>query len=290
MSAEKVKILKLGQPHKKEILFLESGFHFIGLKDFSFPPKDIREKIGLLPKVNYTPTNFVKRGADEILKEAQDNPIVVSISKASPQERQMLENLRERHSNIQLVDDGPEENLLLRSVCKNIASYVTEKNGAIGAIGFKTFVEELFSKHQDSVLTEWNDFIVKHETTSKATSVEDTHHFTNVGLKTKSEGADPLRSEVLRFVSDVMNIQSIRIAAEKIFHDQSRSTHDHFKSFEDFLVAIGMAEFSNFVRGGVVYRIRKGDEKFFVEKEYMPRRLAAEIMDEVSDVIEEKNK
>lgn len=290
MPAEQVRILKLGQPHKKEILFLETGFHFKGSKDFSFPPQDVRERIGSLPKVNYTPTNFVKRGANEILEEAQNNPIIVSISKASPQERQMLLDLHGDHSNIQLVDDGPEENLLLRSVCQNITSYVTEKNGAIGAIAFKIFVEELFTKHKNSALTEWNDFIVGNEITSKATSVKDTHHFTNVGLKTKSEGDDPLRNEVLAFVTNIMNIQSIRLAAEKIFYDKSRKEHDYFKTFEDFLIAIGMAEFSNFVRGGVVYRIRKGDEKFFVEKEYMPRRLAAEIMDEVSQITEEENK
>jgi hypothetical protein len=289
MGAETVKILEQGHPHKQQILSLESGFNLSLLKDFHFPPTDIRERIGSLPKITHTATNFKEKGVKVILEEANGDPIVVDISKASQQEINSLSQLADTNKNILLVNDKKNVDPILRDVCEQIISYKQKGKNPVGAIAFQIFIEELFIKHKADVLLEWNTYIVEHETAGKAKSAEDTHHYSNVGLKTKSEGNDLLREEVIAFVREIMNCKTVNDDAKKIFSNSFRKKHDHIIKFEDFLLAIGMAEFSNFVRGGILTRGRKGDEKFFVKNEYMPRRLAAEVIDEVTEVLKEKN-
>lgn len=293
MPTEQGKILRLGNPHKSRILLFESGFK--NRTREGFPPKSILEVISCLPKINNSATKLREVRDENILKDAGQQSYIIDVGKSSAKERERFERLKKLNPNIVLVSDIDLVDPILRNICTEIVSFNKDGGNTRGAIAFRVFMEELFSFHQVDILNEWNRFVANHESTKDAVSPFNTHHYSNVGLKTGSE-EDGLRDEVVNFVNEIMNDPIFMTVEKSLFNNDLRIKHKHFdnpddaiKSFNNFLLVLGMAMFSNFVRGGILVRGRKEDENFFTtikeKKEYKPRRLAAEVMDEVNAVL-----
>lgn len=263
--------------------------------ELSFPQPETIEKIHALKSVNEQPTKLKGKTARQIAERAVrelGGTLSVDVSKAPEEE---IAPIREA-ANI-IVDgtkpviniygdprssspeDSPGEDEILRSINAEILDEKSPVN--IGRTAFQRFIETLFTNPQNHPLVhrEWNEFIVNHATTKKVHSPLETHHFANVGLKRVSEGEDPQRDQVVKFVKEVM--QTVRSQVAQVFANPEIEKHanEEMNSPDNQALSIGMAMYSNFVRGGAYYRHRRGENSL---AEYEPRKIAAETIDQVT--------
>ncbi|OGG26828.1 hypothetical protein A2960_01520 [Candidatus Gottesmanbacteria bacterium RIFCSPLOWO2_01_FULL_39_12b] len=260
----------------------------------SFPSPELREKIGALPSVNCTATQFFGKRPGEIaahVRGHQSGVLIIDLANVPVAERQNIiaaslldyDGIKPIAKATLLNEDGKivrdsdgftTEDLILRDIVQETL------DNPIGKTAFGRFIEALFTKdeNRDLVIDEWNKYIVNHSVTGNVFSPLNTHHFDNVGLKTKLKGEDSLRDQVVAFVKGVMG--KVKPQAEEIFKDEKIKSHffSEMNEPDNRLLALGMAELSNFVRGAIFYRIRLGDESL---QKYAPRRIAADIIDKV---------
>lgn len=257
------------------------------------PSHPVIDRIHQLEPINASPTQFIGQTAPEISGFVVSNlggRMVLDVGKAPISERLPIReavNLRpsgyEGPFEIKILGDSdlPEtvgvsaEDQILREIDQEII------HNQIGITAFNRFIEKLFKDPNSRPLvdTEWVRFLVGHEVSGKVNSPYETHHYHNVGLKTRSEGDDPLREEVVVFVRNAMD--RVKEEARGIFEDPSIKRHEspEMNEPDNRLLAIGMAEFSNFARGGIFYQYRDGEQTL---SKYKPRRLAAQTIDEVT--------
>ena len=257
------------------------------IEQTQLPSQAIIDEIATLPKTNVSPTNLIGLSPPQIAQYAIDKlngQMRINIGKASQDEKESIKAAKELDlADIQIHDssltvdkDGfSQEDRILRKIDQEVIS------GNIGQDAFKRFIGVLLQNEENHhlVIDEWNTFIVDHKESRNVDSPYETHHFPNVGLRKVSEGKDTLRDEVVIFVRGAM--EKVRKEAVIIFENQEIMNHRSPKmNIEDNrLFAIGMAEFSNFARGGILYRYQNGQKAL---DDYRPRALAAEIIDEVT--------
>lgn len=165
-------------------------------------------------------------------------------------------------------------------ILRQINREILRGKHSVGRVAFKKFIHALFtdSNYKRLVVDEWNKFIVGHEEAGKATSPYETHHYGNVGLKRKSQGKDSLREEVVAFVRETMG--EIKAQAKELLSSEEINPHKSpaMNNLDNQLLATGMAMYSNFARGGIYYKYRRGEKEL---DKYQPRRIAADIINDV---------
>lgn len=246
------------------------------------------ERIKKLGAINATPTEFRGKTPDEIAAEASEKfkksgtKTVIDAGKATKTEKEALKAASK------IVPDTIEilaaettgefsaEDQVLRQINREIL----RGQHSVGRTAFKEFIHALFtnSEYKGLVIDEWNKFIVKHEEAGKATSPYETHHYGNVGLKRKSQGKDSLREEVVALVREAMG--EVKAQAIELFKNKEITPHDNpaMNKLDNRLLAIGMAMYSNFARGGIYYKYRRGEKEL---DKYQPRKIAANVIDSV---------
>lgn len=257
------------------------------------PSQTIIDRIHQLEPVNASPTQFIGMTSATIAQfviSDLSGRMVIDVGKAPEAERQPIREAitmrpqgHEGPFEIKILgdSDSPEsigvlaEDQILREIDKEVIS------SPIGMAAFRRFLEKLFKDpiYRPLVNTEWVKYLVGHEVSGKVNSPFETHHFHNVGLKTRSEGDDSLRDEVVIFVRQA--VETVRESAEVIFQNPEVIRHKspEMNEPDNRLLALGMAEFSNFVRGGILYRYRDGEHTL---SRYKPREIAAQTIDEVT--------
>lgn len=271
----------------------------------TFPSRKTIERIATLKKVNSAPTQFKGMTAAEIANEIVKNlggEITIDVSKAPEAEREPVRDA----ANIMvdgvlpvitiLGDTGEseaddigftEENLVLREINREILG----DNGNeinIGRAAFREFIRAMLEDPENYPLVrdEWNKFIVGHDTTGKIDTPYESHHLPNIGLRRKSEGEDSLRDEVTGFVKGIM--EGVRDKVAAIFEKGEMLDHANagMNTPDARSLALGLGTLSNLVRGAGLYRHRLGEDSL---DKYAPRRLAADMIDKVTQEAEKAN-
>lgn len=267
----------------------------------SFPSQKTIDRIRKLKEVNASPTQFKGMLAEEIARKIITNlggNITIDVSKAPETERAPIRNAANinidgQKPNITILGDNgdtktdkegfTEENQILREINTEI---LNDGEVNIGRIAFRKFIQTLIEDPKNYLLVreEWNKFIVGHAETGKIETPYDSHHFPNVGLKRRSEGEDTLREQQIGFIKGIMEEFRERVAT--LFESQDILQHANpgMNTLDAKLLALGVAEWSNFVRGAVYYRYRRGEDSL---DGYAPRKLAADIIDQVT--VEQNN-
>jgi hypothetical protein len=169
------------------------------------------------------------------------------------------------------------ENDILRSI---VSELVDKKNEVSQKArqALENFIANLVNNLPDLIKDEWVKFIVNHKTTKNIKSIDESHHWGNFGIPDKK---DPLRQPVIELVTGIM--EKVKDGVENILNnlteDEKHSTPEMNKP-DVRLLLLGLAELSNFVRGGIYYGRLNGKESL---KGYMPRWYAA-------DALEKENK
>lgn len=266
------------------------------MKSPSFPSQEVIDRITRLKTVNAAPTDFKGMSAGEIAQRIIADfggSITIDLSKAPEAERRPIRraaiiDVDGQIPNITILGDNgdakadeegfTEEDRILRAITAEILDDSQEVN--IGRIAFRRFVQTLIEKPENYPLVrdEWNSFIVEHAETGTIESPYESHHFPNVGLKRRSEGEDTLREQQIEFIKGIM--EEFREQVATLFRNRDIFEHanDGMNTLDARLLALGEAEWSNFVRGGVYYRYRRGEASL---DGYAPRRIAADIIDQV---------
>ena len=187
-----------------------------------------------------------------------NGPVVVNITKATDEEKALLKeaaDLLPDGKEVKFVDQKVEENLILQQIVEQLCDGHSDL--------FCNFLEALWAEGSDHFVKEWNEFVVGHPVAGKAESVEDTHHWANLGLE---DANHPLREKVTTLI----------VEGAVDFHETLATItaglkpHPNFKDERDILFAILMAELSNFVRGGVFYNFSNPEKV----QGYFPRQVA----------------
>lgn len=261
----------------------------------SFPSQEVIENIGRLSKVNASPSQFSGMSphqiAEKIISELSGK-ISIDLSKATPAERDSIMEA----ANVEIDGIKPvisvttpevNEDLILRAINSEILEDKIGGKPNIGRTAFRRFIQALLEdpKNYPLVRDEWNKFIVDHGETGHVTSPYESHHFQNVGLKRRSEGEDDLREKQIDFVKGVM--EEVRGQVATLFENEAILQHSSPEMNEPDarLMALGQAEWSNFVRGAAYYRYRRGENSL---DGYAPRRLAANVIDQTTRDITSK--
>ncbi len=254
----------------------------------SFPSQKSIEAIGKLRSIDATPTQFKGMTAEEIAEEINSNldgSITIDLSKAPEAERAPIREAAnididgEKPSITILGDNGEasEEDQILRDIN---AEMLEDSKVNIGRIAFRRFIKVLLEDPNNYPLVrdEWNLYIVGHDKTGKIDSPYEAHHLHNVGLKQRSEGEDPLREQMIGFVKGVM--EEFREKVADLFENDEIVEHpkEGMNTLDARLLALGLAELSNFIRRAGYHRYRRGEKSL---EAYAPGRLAADIIDEV---------
>lgn len=240
----------------------------ISLEKPVFPSPELREPIQQLGHVNASSTQFINHTPRDIVDFVREleGHATIDITQTSDEEITVLEQAKDLGNQNGVTID------LIRSSETDLLRNLTREALAQSQIrdAFKEFMHTLVVNPANNqlIIDEWNLYIVNHPQTRSATSPLETHHFHNVGLKTDSEGEDPLRGEVITFLESVM-----REYGEQILQLTGFSNHQTASMNEPYnrLLAICMAEWSNFLRG--YYLFLRGQSPT-----YAPRQKALDII------------
>lgn len=255
----------------------------------NLPSEEVVAQIEQLKVVNCSPSAFFGMAPEDIAQtifNEYEGKITLDVSKTPEPEIRNIKAAGEVPVNgktptITILGEGEEnseEDRILRTINEEILSDENEVN--IGRTAFREFIKTLLEDEENYELVrdEWNKFIVEHAVAGNATNPCETHHFANVGLLTRSQGEDALREQVIGFIKGIM--EEFRPRIKKIFENEDIYDHEHpeMNNPDSLMFALGMAEWSNFVRGAVYHRIRRGEGSL---DGYQPRRVASDTIDRV---------
>jgi hypothetical protein len=193
--------------------------------------------------------------AKEIMAKMEDidGTVVVNITKASESEKAAL------HEAASLLPAGKvelfvntDEDSLLQAIVQELCDR---------PILFVQFLDNLWGESSEHFVTEWNEFVVGHEVAGKAQSVEQTHHWTNIGLGASDH---PLREQVRQLIATVPSDFREKLGSLEL------KAHPFLTTESDIKSALLLAMVSNFVRGGVYYGLVSPSKT----QGYTPRRVA----------------
>lgn len=255
-----------------------------------FPNREILDSILALKAkgaINASPTQFIGMTSEQIagfVMEHLEGRMVINVSKASEPEREAIRGVVGMEGvDVTILGENGDietENEILRAIVEQIIEDGDKVN--VARMAFNGYIRFLFdgscSYSEDLIRDEWNKYIVNHPHTGQINSPYESHHFRNVGLKTRSEGPDELRDKVEGFIKGIM--EQVREDIEVLFSTGTMRRHkqNSMNTPDARVFLLGNAFFSNFVRGGTFYRYMRGEESV---DEYEPRRIAAQIIDAV---------
>lgn len=253
-----------------------------------FPSKGILDSIEALKAqkgaIDASPTQFIGWMPEQIAEFVTENfggKMAIDVSKASGPERDAIRAAAEIDGvDITILDFEAEQDVILRAIVTEI---VEDGEGDVVNVGRKAFHDFIIDMLDDDVgdpgdliIDEWNKYIVNHPYTGQIDTPYESHHFKNVGLKTRSQGPDELRDKAEGLIKGVMagvssGVEGVFASGKCIPHKNASMNTPDARSF-----LLGNAEFSNFVRGAVLKRYLSGEDSL---EEYEPRKIAAEIID-----------
>ena len=224
-----------------------------------FPSGSIVEMAKSLKKSpNLQATEIKNLSIKEIMAkmEAIDGAVAVNITKATDGEKAVLRQAAT------LLPEGKvefyvntDEDSLLQAITQELCTQQEL---------FHQFLENLWDEGSEHFSKEWDDFVVGHEVASKAHSVEDTHHWANIGLRAEHT----LRERVRQLIAGVPRDMRDKLASLEV------ESHAHITSEEAMIFALTLAMVSNFVRGGVYYHLISPEKV----SSYFPRAVAVKTM------------
>ena len=258
-----------------------------------FPSKGILDSIEALRAKNgaidASPTQFIGWTPEKIAEFVTDNldgKMAIDVSKASGPERDAIKVAAEIEGvDITILDFEAEQDVILRAIVTEIVEDCEGDVVNVGRKAYNVFIRYMFDDEMsftdDLIVDEWNKYIVNHPHTGQIETPYESHHFKNVGLKTRSQGPDELRDKVEGLIKGVMTGSSEDV--EGIFAEGNCVPHrnDSMNTPDARSFLLGNAEFSNFVRS--ILKKRLGGEDYV--EEYEPRKIAAEMIGLVNEEV-----
>lgn len=229
-----------------------------------FPSAKLIERLHLLPHPNTQPTELIGKPSEIIAKISIQNPISIILSKGmSDEEKNVIRNASKINGSQIEIFEGlkveKRERLVLRKIDEEFLDNDEVK---------KTFLQflDVIRQRDDLLEVEYNTHTLKHN--SEITNPLDAHYLNNLGLNLAKDGEDDVRTKMMEFVQKTL--KEVGNIFDGII-DISPS-HNHLDK-EQLKQVLMFGLLSNFLRGGVFYGFREGQNM-----SYEPRKIARDLI------------